>query len=130
MRIAVPTNDGTSISAHFGRSAAFLVYEIENGQIKSCELRTNAAQHSNAQSSCGDGSGQHQPHSHAEIVSSLSGCDVVICAGMGWRAAEALKSSGIAPVLASVPGSPEEAVSAYLKGELAGGNEGFCRCAH
>lgn len=130
MRIAVPTNDGTSIAEHFGRCAAFLVFEIENGRIKSHEVRTNAAQHSHAQSSCGDGSGPHEPHSHAGIVSSLSGCDVVICAGMGWRAAEALKSSGIAPVLASVSGSPEEAVGAYLKGELPAGHDGFCRCAH
>ena len=49
MRIAVPTNDGASISEHFGRSASFLIFEIENGQIKSRELRTNGAKHSHAQ---------------------------------------------------------------------------------
>ena len=39
MRIAVPTNDGTSISEHFGRSAAFLIFETENGKIKSRSQR-------------------------------------------------------------------------------------------
>lgn len=130
MRVAVPTNDGTSISEHFGRSAAFLIFEIENGQITSREARPNAAQHSHAQGSCGDGSGRHEPHSHAGILSSLSGCDVVICAGMGSRAAEALKSGGITPVLVAVLGSAEAAVSAYLKGELRSGSEDYCRCAH
>ena len=42
MRIAIPTNDGASISEHFGRSAAFLIFEIENGQIKRRDSRPTA----------------------------------------------------------------------------------------
>ena len=56
MRIVVPTNDGTSISEHFGRSAAFLIFEAENGQIKSREMKTNGAQHSHTQGNCTAGS--------------------------------------------------------------------------
>lgn len=40
MRIAVPTNDGITVSPHFGRSAGFLVFEIEERRIKSREMRT------------------------------------------------------------------------------------------
>ena len=29
MKIAVPTNDGVTMSHHFGRSAAFLVFDVE-----------------------------------------------------------------------------------------------------
>jgi len=76
MRIAVPTNDSESFSEHF----------------ESREVRTNAARHSHAQGSCGDGSGRHEPHGHEGILWWLPGCDVVICAGKGRRAAEALKS--------------------------------------
>ena len=44
MRIAVPTNDGISISEHFGRSAAFLIFETENGKIKTHRLKEQRRQ--------------------------------------------------------------------------------------
>ena len=130
MRIAVPTNDGTSISEHFGRSAAFLVFDIDNGRIGNHAVRTNHARHSHEQGSCGPHSEGHEPHSHAGILESLAGCDVVICTGMGRRAAEALKSGGITPVLVAAPGTAEEAVIRYLNGELPPASADFCRCAH
>ena len=58
MKIAVPTNDGLSIAEHFGRSAGFMVFQTENGQIMARELKQNTAQHTDAQSSCGDHAGQ------------------------------------------------------------------------
>jgi len=130
MRVAVPTNDGKSISEHFGRSAAFLVFEIENGQIKSREMRTNAMQHSHGKGDCDHGPEGRGQHNHAGILSSLSDCDAVICTGMGWRAAEALKSGGIAPVLVAATGSAQQAVMAYLKGDVTTGSRDYCRCTH
>ena len=130
MRIAVPTNDGVSVSGHFGRSEAFLVFEVGDGRILGREVRSNTAQHAHAQGSCGEGEGSHEPHSHAGILSLLSACDVVICAGMGSRAAQALKESGITPIVADLRGSPEEVVGAYLKGDLNTAREGFCQCSH
>jgi predicted Fe-Mo cluster-binding NifX family protein len=130
MRIAVPTNDGKTISEHFGRSAAFLVFEIENGQIKNREMRTNAGQHADDGRTCGHSAAGSEPHRHAGILSTLTGCETVICTGMGWRAAEALKSAGISPVVASAPEPVEDAMAAYLKGELAAGPEEYCRCQH
>jgi predicted Fe-Mo cluster-binding NifX family protein len=124
VRIAVPTNNGSSISPHFGRSAAFLVFEVEDGRIGSPALRPNGACHAHAPG------GGHEAHSHAGILASLEGCDVVLCGGMGWRAAEALRSAGIAAVMVGAPLSPENAVRAYLDGELPAGQEGFCRCSH
>jgi predicted Fe-Mo cluster-binding NifX family protein len=130
MRIAVPTNDGKSISEHFGRSAGFLVFEIENDQVKNRETRTNEMQHSHEQGTCHPAAGGSGPHSHASLVSTLAGCEVVLCAGMGQRAAEALRSSGITPVLVSASASAEEAVAAYLAGKLLPADESFCRCHH
>jgi len=129
MRIAVPTNDGTSVSGHFGRSTGFLIFEIHDGQIQSRELRTNLAGHAHAEGRCGGADGQ-QAHDHAEILSTLSGCEVVICAGMGRRAADALQSAGVTTVLARRAGSAEAAVDAYLKGELDIAPDDFCTCAH
>jgi predicted Fe-Mo cluster-binding NifX family protein len=129
MRIAIPTNDGVSISEHFGRSAAFLIFEIENGQIKNRELRTNGAKHSHAQGACDHHSADNKPHSHAGILAALDGCEVVICAGMGQRAAEALSASG-AQIVIAAPVSAQDTVTAYLDGKLSTVKEGFCRCDH
>jgi len=129
MKIGVPTNDGTMISEHFGRSAGFLVFDIEDGKIKSRELKANGMTHSHGQGECGHHSDGSQPHSHAGILSALEGCDRVICAGMGQRAAQALRASGIEIVIAA-PASAEETVAAYLAGKLPAAGESFCQCHH
>ena len=129
MKIAVPTNDGATISEHFGRSANFLIFEIENGQIKSRELKTNGMEHSHAQGACDHHSAESKPHSHAGILAALEGCGLVICAGMGQRAAEALRNCGTQIVVAP-PASAEETVVAYLAGKLTPQTERFCQCQH
>lgn len=131
MRIALPTNDGVSVSPHFGRSAGFLVFDIEDGQTRKRETIKNPSCHSHEEGSCDHGSdGSESSHSHAGILSALAGCNVVICAGMGWRAAEALKSAGIAEVVVTMPGPAEGAVAAFLAGKLTASDQGFCRCSH
>ena len=128
MRIALPTNDGTSISEHFGRSAAFLIFEIENGQIKAREMKTNGAHH--AQGACDQHSTASKAHSHAGILAAIKGCEIVICAGMGSRAAEALKAGGVTQIVVTKAGPAEEIVSAFLAGKLIHKTESFCACRH
>jgi predicted Fe-Mo cluster-binding NifX family protein len=131
VKIAVPTNDGLSISEHFGRSAGFLIFETGNAQITSREMRSNQGVHAHGEAGCGgEHAGHNEPHSHAAILSSIAGCDVVICAGMGWRAAEALKQAGVREVIMTEPGPAEEKVQAYLRGEMPAAGPGFCRCSH
>jgi predicted Fe-Mo cluster-binding NifX family protein len=84
MRIAVPTNDGVTLSEHFGRSAAFLIFELENGRITKRETRPNRAHHAAADGECHHGGGGER-HSHAGILTVLAGCDVVLWGGMGGR---------------------------------------------
>ncbi|MDR3719581.1 MAG: NifB/NifX family molybdenum-iron cluster-binding protein [Bryobacteraceae bacterium] len=130
MRIAIPTDDGVSVAAHFGRSAAFLVFSIEDGRILSQETRPNAGQHSGAPGECESGAHSGAGHDHGAIVASIAGCDVVICAGMGSRAAEALKSSGVSEILMTQPGPAVDIVNSYLAGTLASRAAGFCCCSH
>jgi predicted Fe-Mo cluster-binding NifX family protein len=122
MRIAVPTNDGTSISPHFGRSAAFLIFETRDGRIQTRELRSNTMQHSHDHA--------HEPHGHAAILQALAGCDAVICAGMGARAAEALQAGGVETIVFTAPGPAESAVTAFLAGVLPVHDQSLCRCSH
>lgn len=130
MRIGVPTNDGKTISEHFGRSAAFLVFEIEDGQIKACETRKNGMQHLHEQRACDHAATGSTPHTHEGILSALAGCDVVICAGMGRGAAEALRAGGVGRIVVTAAGPAEEIVAAYLAGKLAPGTKSFCHCSH
>ncbi len=129
MKIALPTNDGATISEHFGRSTSFLIFEIENGHIKGRELKANGAKHSHAPGTCDHHTTGSEPHSHAGILAALEGCDIVICGGMGQKAAEALRSCGT-QILVAPPASAEDTVVAYLAGKLTPQMERFCRCQH
>ncbi len=130
MKIAVPTNDGFSVSEHFGRSAGFLVFEVQDGRIAARETRANTMQHTHGHGDGGHHAEAEGAHSHTAILTALAGCDVVICAGMGWRAAEALKQGGVGTVIMTGPGPAEEKVTAYLAGNLSGEGPSFCRCSH
>ncbi len=129
MKIALPTNDGISMSEHFGRSASFLVFDIESGQIKGRETRTNGGCHSHAEGACNHGS-TGAPDAHAGMVAVLADCDIVISGGMGGRAAEALKAAGISAVIVAARGPADLVLSAYLAGKLTSGPGCSCSCGH
>jgi predicted Fe-Mo cluster-binding NifX family protein len=131
MKIAVASVDGVAISPHFGRSRSFIVFDVVDGKIAGREVRDNIHT-AFAQGKCEEGAEHHdhaQPHSHADIVGALGDCDVVLCYGMGWRAAEDLKQAGIQPFVLDIEASPEEAVLAFLAGKVKAGGP-FCRCHH
>ena len=71
-RIAIATTDGVSVSDHLARSAAFVVVELASG-VRTARVRGTEA--------CGN---------HATFVEMLSGCDAVICGGIGQGAAVSL----------------------------------------
>ena len=100
MKIAVTYDNGT-IFQHFGKTENFKVYEVENGQVLSGEvIRSN-------------GSG------HSDLAGLLAGqnVDVLICGGIGGGAQAALTEAGI-ELCAGAQGDADQAVEAYLKGEL------------
>ncbi len=57
MKIATVSEDGTTISKHFGRAPFYVVVTVENGQVVSREQRAKAGHHTFAQQ-------QHQQHDH------------------------------------------------------------------
>ena len=100
MKIAA-TYDNGEIFQHFGRSEYFKVYTVEDGQIVSSEVLG------------ADGSG----HSALAGLLDNNGIDVLICGGIGGGAQQALASYGI-ELISGASGSADEAVAAYLRGEL------------
>jgi len=120
------TQDGTSISPHFGRSGGFFIFEVHDGKIAGRSVRTNTFT-AHAKGECHGSHENSYPHGHDEIVEALRDCEAVLCYGMGWRAAEALKEGGILAYILPEQMSPEEAVEKYVSGGLLPGG-GFCRC--
>ena len=123
MKIAVITEDGTTISQHFGRAPLYLVVTTEDGQIVSKETRSKAGHHTFA---------AHHPESepeerhgysagaqsrHASMAETIADCQVLLTGGMGWGAYESMQARNIETIVTDVE-SIDEAVNLYLAGKL------------
>jgi len=100
MKIAV-TYDNGNVFQHFGRTEQFKVYDIEDGKAVSSEVIGS------------NGIG------HGALAGLLADNEikVLICGGLGGGAQTALASAGI-EVVSGASGNTDEAVEAYLRGEL------------
>ncbi|MBQ6332682.1 MAG: FKBP-type peptidyl-prolyl cis-trans isomerase [Clostridia bacterium] len=100
MKIAVTYENG-EVFQHFGHTETFMVYEVKDDKIVSSELIGS------------DGSG------HEALAGLLKerAIDVLICGGIGNGAQAALEENGI-ELCAGAEGTADEAVEAYLRGEL------------
>lgn len=100
MKIAV-TYDNGNIFQHFGRTEFFKVYQVEDDQIVSSEVIGS------------NGVG------HGALAGLLADqdVDVLICGGIGGGAQAALQEAGV-ELCAGAQGDADQAVEAYLKGEL------------
>ncbi len=125
-KIAVASDDGVSISEHCGRAHQFVVFEIQNGQIRTEELRA-AACPQRPVCYCDDPDDIDEfAQSQCHLISVLADCRAVLCRGMGWRVAEGLVRSGVNPLVIVGDLSPRAAVEHYLAGTLKPA-PGFCR---
>lgn len=100
MKIAV-TYDNGEVFQHFGKTEYFKVYEVEDNKVVSSEVMSS------------NGSG------HGALAGLLAeqSVDVLICGGIGGGAQTALAEAGI-ELCAGAQGDTDQAVEAYLKGEL------------
>jgi len=84
MRIAIPTNDMTTISSHFGRSKGVLIFEVEKGLITNLEYKVNTFT-SHSKNNKKEHEHGKSEHSHTNILNALKNCGVIITGGMGKR---------------------------------------------
>lgn len=100
MKIAVTYAEGM-IFQHFGHTAQFKIYEIENDTVKTAEVVDTAG------------------HGHGALAGFLKeqGVSVLICGGIGGGAQMALAEAGIS-LFGGVSGDADEAVDALLAGQL------------
>lgn len=118
MKIAIPITPGAEMSAHFGRSPAFLVLSLEQGRILHREVRANDQAAPGAAQALAS-SGAH-PHDHSRFVRLLGDCQAVVGLGMGAGARQAFESAGVAVRILAAPCPPDEAALRYASGGLEG----------
>jgi predicted Fe-Mo cluster-binding NifX family protein len=124
MKIAAITEDGTTISQHFGRAPLYVVVTLEDGKVVNREKRDKAghhtfAAHSDASLAPGERHGYDADSQtrHASMAETIADCQVLISGGMGWGAYESLKSRGIETIVTDV-NNIDEAVKLYMEGKL------------
>jgi predicted Fe-Mo cluster-binding NifX family protein len=124
MKIAAISEDGVTISQHFGRAPLYVVVTVEDGKVVSKEKRDKAGHHTfsgnqHPETAPGEKHGYDAGAQtrHAAMAQSIDDCKVLIAGGMGWGAYDSLKSRGIETVVTDVE-NIEEAVKLYLDGKL------------
>jgi predicted Fe-Mo cluster-binding NifX family protein len=98
--IAIATDDGLSVSSHFGQASFYEVLTFSNGIIIHRERRKKHEHHSYL-SADSDHEHHHEGHEqrHQAMVSSIPDCLAVVAHGMGQGAVEHLHQSNLLPVL-------------------------------
>jgi len=124
MKIAVVTDDGSTVAGHYGRATGYAVFTVENGAVTGSETREKAGHHTFA-GHADDPPAEGAPHGfgtgaenrHAAMAANITDCQVVISGGMGYGAFENLKHRGIEAIITDVTNA-EEAVKLYVAGDL------------
>jgi len=121
VKIAIATDDGQSISAHFGRSRAYAVITVEDGAVVGREIRPKAAPHLDAAPPHEETSGSHDSRSahlrHDQMIAPVTDCACLIARGMGRGAYDRITSAGIRVILTDLV-DPDEAALACANGRI------------
>ena len=114
MKIAVVTDDGQTISRHFGRAALYAVVTVEDGAVVARELRSKSAPHrqtdGRAQGGVEDHSGPAARDKHTAMVGPIGDCTWVVAGGMGRGAYTHISAAGLRPVVTTLHGVDEAAI--------------------
>lgn len=117
--IAVVTDDGETVSSHFGRARFYEVMNFSNGKVIKRERREKAEHHSFASAEGGHDhhSDEAHEHRHQTMVSPILDCHVVVVRGMGQGAIEHLHHANILPILTGLH-TIDEIIKAVESGSL------------
>lgn len=124
MKIAAITEDGKTISQHFGRAPFYLVLTIEEGKVTDREMRDKMGhsqfhEEAHAEDSHGMGHGMDaQSHNkHIDMAQAIADCKALLCGGMGMGAYESMRQLNIRPVVTDLR-DIDTAVQAFIDGKL------------
>jgi len=123
VKIAIITDDGKTISQHFGRAQYYLVITIEEGIAVNREMREKIGH--NHFSAVGTEEHGHEHHGsdeashgkHSQMAQAIADCSTVICGGMGMGAYESMRRLNIQPMVTDFT-DIETVLQAYISGKL------------
>ncbi len=114
MKIALATNNRTTIAERTGRAAEFAFYTIKNGEVGSVEYQKNTHTHHEHGDHGHGHNHDHANHSHKEIVDQLNGVDVFFVRAIGKSMRKSLTEGNIKYQLVKID-TISEIISDYLK---------------
>jgi predicted Fe-Mo cluster-binding NifX family protein len=125
MKIAAITEDGVTISQHFGRAPYYMVVTVENGKEVKREKRDKAghntfsgSEHHETQPGERHGFDAGSQSKHDAMAQSIDDCQVLIAGGMGWGAFESMRRRNIETIVTDIP-KIDDAIKLYVLGKLA-----------
>ncbi|MGC8902423.1 MAG: NifB/NifX family molybdenum-iron cluster-binding protein [Fervidobacterium sp.] len=124
VRIAIPTDDGTTVAPHFGKAEHFVVVEIQEAKEISRKLVDNLhARGHHGGYHHGYHYGHHHEngghgHGHEEVFESIGDIDGVIAVRIGPHMFEDLKDRNIGVYLVRVGTSIDDAINEFIQGKL------------
>ena len=121
MKIAIVTDDGQSISAHFGRARAYLVLTVEDGAVVGRVLRPKSAPHLDAPSGHEGVDGGHDTPAaherHDQMIAPIMDCACLVARGMGRGAYDRITAAGIRAIVTDLV-DPDDAALACADGRI------------
>lgn len=127
MKIAVISEDGVTISQHFGRAPFYVVVTVEDGKVVSHETRSKMGhaqfggethdEHHDEADPRGHGFGQAAQDRHVLMAQAIKDCQYLLVRGMGAGAYQSMEQAGIQPIVTDVT-TIEEAVQQLLAGKI------------
>jgi len=127
MEIAAVSDDGVTISQHFGRAPFNVVVTVEDGKIVARETRDKMGhaqfagephtEEAHGADPRGHGFDPAAQSRHALMAAAIADCEVLLVRGMGAGAYESMKQAGIRPIVTDVT-TIDEAVEAVISGQI------------
>jgi predicted DNA-binding protein (UPF0251 family)/predicted Fe-Mo cluster-binding NifX family protein len=123
MKIAVISDDGKTVSQHFGFARQYVVLTVENGKVTNKETRSKAGHDTMQEHHAHDTPGQKHGYDtgaqsrHNQMLENIRDCQVVIAGGMGWGARDSLKAVGIETVVTDEI-DIDQVITRYIEGTL------------
>jgi predicted Fe-Mo cluster-binding NifX family protein len=122
MKIAAVSEDGVTISQHFGRAPFYVVVTIADGKIVFREKRDKLghahfsaepqAEETHSADPRGHGFDPAAQNRHARMAAAIADCEVLLARGMGAGAYYSMEQAGIRPILTDLTNIDEAALAA------------------
>lgn len=119
IKIAAVSDDGQTISQHFGRAKYYTVLTIEDGKIVAREQRQKMGhaqfageENAEEQDPRGHGFSSAEQDRHSRMAEAVRDCQILLARGMGSGAYYSMEQVGIRPVITEIANIDEAALEA------------------